>query len=273
MVLGNRSEISPEVLESFNLTGTRHIIAISGLHITIITVMLMYLLLAIGINRNKAFYLAVLAMAFFVIMIGLPPSAVRAAVMGGLVLLAVKVGRLNSSLNAIVFAAAAMLIINPDLLRHSVGFQLSFAAVLGIIYLFPILEKYSEKIIKSDLAAYRFVRSVILITLSAQIATLPILINSFENLSLSSILANVLILPIVPAIILGSFLAMAGGGVSLLLGQIISWPIWLMVTYQIKIIEYLAGCSWSAISIKIFPAWAFGIYYFLLAGFIWRKGK
>ncbi len=271
MVLGNRSEVSPEILESFNLTGTRHIIAISGLHITIITVMLMYLLLAIGINRNRAFYLAILAMALFVIMIGLPPSAVRAAVMGGMVLLAVKVGRLNNSLNAIVFAAAAMLVINPNLLRHSAGFQLSFAAVLGIIYLFPILEKYAEKIIKNNTAAYRFMRSIILITLSAQIATLPILISSFENLSISSILANVLILPLVPVIILGSFLVMAAGSVSLFLGQVLSWPIWLAVTYQMKVIEYLAGFSWSAVEIKNFPAWAFGIYYFLLAGAIWKR--
>ena len=271
MVLGNRSEVSPEVLENFNLTGTRHIIAISGLHITIITVMIMYLLLTAGINRNRAFYFAILLVTFFVAMIGLPPSAVRAAIMGGLVLLAIKVGRLNSSLNAIVFAAAAMLLINPNLLRHSVGFQLSFAAVLGIIYLFPILEKYSQKIIKNNTAAYRFVRSIILITLSAQIATLPILISNFENLSLSSILANVLILPLVPVIILGSFATMAVGASSLLLGQIVSWPIWLAVTYQVKIIECLAGFSWSAVEIKNFPNWAFGVYYFLLTGIVWRK--
>jgi len=273
MILGNRSEVSAEILESFNLTGTRHIIAISGLHITIITVMLMYFLLAAGINRNRAFYLAILLITFFVIMIGLPPSAVRAAVMGGMVLLAIKVGRLSSSLNAVVFAAAAMLLINPNLLRHSVGFQLSFVAVLGIIYLFPILERYSEKIIKSDLAAYRFVRSIILITLSAQIATLPILINSFENLSLSSILANILILPLAPIIILGSFLVMAASVSSPFLGQILSWPIWLAVTYQIKIIEYLAGFSWSAIAIKNFPVWIFAIYYLLLAGFVKLKIK
>ena len=273
MVLGNRSEVSPEILESFNITGTRHIIAISGLHITIITVMLMYLLLAIGINRNRAFYLAILAMALFVIMIGLPPSAVRAAVMGGMVLLAIKVGRLNNSLNAIVFAAAAMLVINPNLLRHSAGFQLSFAAVLGIIYLFPILEKYSKKIIKNNTGVYRFIRSIILITLSAQIATLPILISSFENLSLSSILANILILPLVPVIILGGFLVMAAGSVSLFLGQVLSWPIWMAVTYQMKVIEYLAGFSWSAVAIKNFPTWAFGIYYFLLAVFLAKNGK
>jgi len=273
MVLGNRSEVSPEILENFNLTGIRHIIAISGLHITVITVMLMYFLLAAGINRNRAFYLVILLISFFVIMIGLPPSAVRAAIMGGMVLLAIKVGRLNSSLNAVVFAAAAMLAVSPNLLRYSVGFRLSFAAVLGIIYLFPILEKYSEKIIKSDLAAYRFVRSIILITLSAQIATLPILINSFENLSLSSVLANILILPLAPIIILGSFLVMAASSFSLFLGQILSWPIWLAVTYQIKVIEYLASFSWSSIAIKNFPIWIFAIYYLLLAGFVKLKIK
>jgi len=273
MVLGNKTEVSQEVLESFNLTGTRHIIAISGLHITIITIMLMYFLLAAGINRNQAFYFAALLIAFFIIMIGLPSSAVRAAVMGGMVLLAIRVGRLNSSLNAIVFAAAGMLLINPNLLRHDVGFQLSFAAVLGIIYLFPILEEYSKKIIKNDTAAYRFLRSIILITLSAQIAALPILVGSFENLSLISVLANALILPLAPAVILGSFLVMAVGAASLFLGQILSWPIWLMVTYQMEVIDYLSDFSWSAVEIKNFPAWTVAIYYFLLVGFVWKINR
>ncbi|MCK5084417.1 MAG: ComEC/Rec2 family competence protein, partial [Candidatus Pacebacteria bacterium] len=110
MTLGVRSGISSETLESFNKTGTRHIIAISGLHMMIVSVVFMYLLLAIGLKRNYAFYFAILGIAFFVALVGFPPSAVRAAVMGGLVLFAVKVGRLNTAGNAVVFAGVLMLL-------------------------------------------------------------------------------------------------------------------------------------------------------------------
>jgi competence protein ComEC len=113
MTLGMKLGISDKVLDVFNKTGTRHIIAISGLHLTIIALILMYLLLAAGLNRNYAFYFAILGVAFFVALVGFPSSAVRAAVMSGLVLLAAKMGRLSNAGNAIVFAGVLMLLYNP----------------------------------------------------------------------------------------------------------------------------------------------------------------
>jgi len=256
MTLGIKSSISDEVLESFNKTGTRHIIAISGLHMTIVAVVLMFLLLAIGLKRNYAFYFAILGIVFFVALVGFPPSAVRAAVMGGMVLFAVKVGRLASAGNAIVFAGVLMLLYNPNLLRYDTGFQLSFSAILGIIYIFPRLDKIFEKY-----PDHLNIKSMLLITVSAQLATLPIIINSFGAFSLLSVFANVLILPFVPAVMLGGFLTIILASANLFLAQIISHPIWLVLSYQIEIIKFFAGFDFAYFNFEK-TGWLFVLGYY-----------
>ena len=236
MILGIKSDISSETLESFNKTGTRHIIAISGLHMTIVSVIFMYLLLALGLKRNYAFYFAILGIAFFVALVGFPSSAVRAAVMGGLILFAVKVGRLNSAGNAVIFAGVLMLLYDPNLLRYDTGFQLSFLAVLGIIYIYPrldlCLKKYPDHL---------KIKTMFLITISAQIATLPIIINSFGNYSVFSVLANILILPFVPIVMIGGIISITAGLVSLSIGQIVAIPILFILFLQLHIINFFAG--------------------------------
>ncbi|MCK5085722.1 ComEC/Rec2 family competence protein [Candidatus Parcubacteria bacterium] len=236
MILGVKSGISSETLESFNKTGTRHIIAISGLHMTIVSVIFMYLLLALGLKRNYAFYFAILGIAFFVALVGFPSSAVRAAVMGGLILFAVKVGRLNSAGNAVIFAGVLMLLYDPNLLRYDAGFQLSFLAVLGIIYIYPrfdlCLKKYPDHL---------KIKTMFLITISAQIATLPIIINSFGNYSVFSVLANILILPFVPIVMIGGIISITAGLVSLSIGQIVAIPISFILSLQLHIINFFAG--------------------------------
>jgi len=259
MTLAIKSDISKETLEIFNKTGTRHIIAISGMHMTIVALALIYFLLAVGLNRNRAFYFALLGIIFFVILVGFPPSAVRAAIMAGLALFAIKVGRLKNAGNAIVFAGVLMLLYNPNLLRYDTGFQLSFAAILGIVYLFPKLNSFFERY--SD---FLNIKTVFLITISAQVATLPIIINSFGNFSLFSVFANILILPLVPIVMLGGFLLIIIGFASLPIAQILSYPIWLILFYQIEIIKFFMGLPFGFMSFEKVGFWAIGVYYLVL---------
>lgn len=269
MTLAIKSDLSEEILEAFNKTGVRHIIAISGLHMTIVAVALMYILLAIGLNRNYAFYFSILGIIFFVTLVGFPPSAVRAAVMGGLVLLAVKVGRLTNAGNAIIFAGVLMLLCSPNLLRYDTGFQLSFAAALGIIYIFPKLDNFFKKY--PDLWGGK---AVFLITISAQIAVLPIIINNFGGFSLLSVFANILILPFVPIVMLGGFLIIIIGSASLTIAQILSWPIWLILFYQIKVIELFASFNFGYFSFEKMNIWLVVVYYGgLVLGLNYRDKK
>jgi competence protein ComEC len=259
MTLAIKSDLSEEILESFNKTGVRHIIAISGMHMTIVAVTLMYILLTIGLNRNRAFYFSILGIIFFVTLVGFPSSAVRAAVMGGLVLFAVKVGRLTNAGNAIIFAGVLMLLYNPNLLRYDTGFQLSFAAVLGIIYIFPKLDNLFEKY-----SNFLNIKTIFLITISAQAAVLPIIINNFGSFSLLSVFTNILILPFAPVVMLGGFLLIIISSANLLIAQILSWPIWLILSYQIKVINFFANLSFGFMEFNEFSFLFIGVYYLIL---------
>ena len=124
--LGDRFGLSDELKEKLNISGTRHITAVSGMHMIIMTQILLFLALGIGLWRGQAFYFVIIILIFYILMIGAPASAVRAGIMAGLLLLAQKLGRLRGAGRAVIFAAVIMLLINPLLIKSDVGFQLSF---------------------------------------------------------------------------------------------------------------------------------------------------
>lgn len=266
LLYGAKRGIPADLTEKFNITGTTHIVAISGYNITILAVLLLQITKSIGIGRKKSFWIALAGILFFVILTGAASSVVRAAVMGLLVLIATQVGRTSKITNALLLAAAVMLVFNPKILAFDVGFQLSFTATIGLVFLSPIFEKYFEK-----LPSMFGVKESLATTMSAIVLTLPLILYNFGRVSFIAPLANILILPVIPfAMALGS-LAVLGGIIYLGLGRIIGWLAWLVLSYIIKVVEILAAIPWaSGEAGKIH--WIFLIIFYLLIGwFIWWK--
>lgn len=262
LTLGVRGNFPQKVLDDFSRVGITHIIAVSGFNITLISTIVMSILLTLGLWRKHAFYFAVLFLILYVILVGAPASAVRAGVMGFLFLLAQRLGRLNYSANAIVFAAAAMLAINPRLLPYDVGFQLSFAAILGLVYVYPIFVKWFAKLPELGL-----IKNIVLLTLAAQVATLPLLMFHFSKLSLISPIANILVVPFIPLITILGFCGIIFGFVYWLFGWIFSWLIWPFLTLILKVSDYLAQIPYSFLELKM-QWWMVVIYYLVLIGFL-----
>lgn len=216
ILLGDKSDLAKEQRDVFSKSGLSHLIAISGLHISLISTYCLSLLLSLGCSRKKAFYFLLIFLFLYLSLIAWPPSAFRAYLMGSLSLLALHLNRKGSVANLLFFAAFVLLLINPFLLLADLGFQLSFLAVLAIIYLHPRLKEFFLKII-SKFKIRKFektinsVLDIFSITLSTQIMTAPILIRSFEQFSLVAPLSNLLVLWLVPFIIifliLGLFLS------------------------------------------------------------------
>jgi len=283
LLLGEKRGLPADLMASFSRTGTTHIIALSGYNITIIAVTLISLFNFFMLRRRLAFWLALATITLFVLMTGAAASVVRAAIMGILVLLAQQVGRLYSIRNALIFAGAVMVYLNPKVLVFDLGFQLSFGATLGLIYILPILQAWLEPKEEDSLLAQitgkkKFVesmgslKSILIATLAAQIAVLPLLVINFGQLSLIAPLANLLILPFIPMTMLLGFLGALGGLIFLPLGQIFGWITWLFLTYEIKIIELLARLPLAAVNFK----WNWlggGIYYAILIWLVWRFNK
>ena len=235
ILLGSRQNIPDNLKEAFNKTGTTHILAISGYNIMIISwAVLMGLIFFF--KRRTAFWISVVIIILFVILTGASASVVRAAIMGLLFSFAHGYGRLYNQRNSIILAGGIMIFYNPFTLVFDIGFQLSFAAVLGLIYLYPLINQRSDKI-----PGFGGLKEILFMTLSAQIAVAPLLVYYFGGLSPISLPTNVLILPFIPAAMLFGFLAGIGGMIFAPLGQIIGYAAWAVTTYQIEIVKVFSG--------------------------------
>ena len=272
IVFGGDQIISQDLKDRLNVSGLRHLVAVSGMNIVILSNIIMFVLIALGLRRGQAFYFALILIVIFIIMVGAPASAVRAGIMGGILLLAQKAGRLNNAGRLIVFTAAIMLAFNPLLLKYDVGFQLSFLAVLGIIYIQPILDGWLMKIIKKE--QLKFWVQVITMTLAAQVATLPILVYNFGRISFISPLANILIVPTISYMMAIGLIFNFGTIIWSFLGKILAWPTYFGLTYIIRLNHFLSQLPFSAKEIShVHWIWLVG-YYVLLFGFlIWYRKK
>jgi ComEC/Rec2-related protein len=237
MTLGDRQGLEANLKERFSRIGIRHIIAISGMHITIVAGMIISVLIqGLRLSNNFSFFSSVFLIFAYISMIGSPPSAVRAGIMACILLLAKKIKRDYFAWSALLFSASLMLAFNPLLLRFDIGFQLSFLAVAGILYLSPMIEKYLNKITKSESS---WLINIISITLGAQISTLPILIHNFGMIPIISPLANILIVPIVSFIIMSGFVGMIAGLISEIAGIFFSFPVYILLSYVLQLSNIL----------------------------------
>ena len=240
IILGDKRALSTEVRENFSKSGLSHIAVISGLHISIIVALLMFFLIFAGLNRNSAFYASGFFLFLYIILIGAPASATRAGLMGFLLLLSLKIGRLNKIANSLLLAAVILLLINPRLLRDDIGFQLSFLAVLGIIYIYPKIKRVLEKIFvfkkfKNNFSI--FIINTICITLSAQIITAPILLYNFGTVSLIAPVSNILVLWLLPFLLISLFAAIVLGLIFPSLSALFFLPAGFILKYILFIAE------------------------------------
>lgn len=234
ILLGSRQSMPDNLKEAFNKTGTTHILAISGFNIMIISWTVLTGLIYF-FRRRVAFWLSVAVITIFTVLTGASASVVRAAIMGLLLLFANGYGRLYDPKNSIILAGAAMVWLNPLALVFDIGFQLSFAAVVGLMYLYPKLDAKFKK-----LPTVGNLKEITLMTISAQAAVAPLLIYYFKNFSLVSLPTNILILPLIPAAMFAGFISGLAGMIYLPLGQVVGWFAWALTAYQIRVVELFA---------------------------------
>jgi len=277
VILGNKSAVSQDLKDKFRITGLSHIIAVSGMHIVILSSIVMYFLLLLGLWRNQAFYGAVTFILIYVALVGLPSSAIRAGIMGMIYLLGQKLGRQTMSSRIIVLAGILMLLFNPLLLFYDIGFQLSFLAVLGLIYFEPLVRNFIKFLLNKFLRLnlqkkYENLLMLFSVTLAAQIFTLPIIIYNFGNISFISPLTNMLILPVIYYVMLFGFLSSLIGTIWGSLGWLLSLPCYFLLSYVFWIIDIFSK-PW-AYKIVSNVSWIWIFVFYLISGVaIWFLNK
>jgi len=241
ILLGEANGLPDPIQQAFKDTGTAHIIAISGFNISIIAGIFIFLFSRLFGARRGAF-LAVLGIAFYTFLVGAGASVVRAALMGTLALFASQIGRRQLGLNTLAFVAAVMAVWNP-LFLWDASFQLSFFATLGLILYGDPLQHMAENLITRHFPQSNaqqistFLSGMFLLTLAAQITTLPIMAYQFKQISLVSLIANPFVLPVQPAVMILGGLAVILSLIFLPLGQLMAWIAWPLTAYTIRMVE------------------------------------
>ncbi len=269
ILIGDDNEIPPAIVAAFRATGTSHIVSISGFNVSIVISMVVPVLGRL-LNKRRAALIAIPAIFIYMLLTGASASVVRAAVMAILSLLGQLLWRRGFTLNTLCAAALIMLAIDPETLFDG-GFQLSFMATLGLVLYANRLTSGTQQALTRLVSLTRaeklsaLLADVFLVTLSAQITTLPILLANFRQLSLISLLANAIVLPLQPAAMI---LGMVGSGAGILapgLGRWVSLPAYALLTATLRIVEVLAQVPGATIPIYSFGALGLTAYYAGLA--------
>jgi competence protein ComEC len=267
ILLGIESSIPSTLYDTFNTTATSHILVISGFNITIIAGVLTASLSRL-MGKRRATPLVLAGIVLYVLLVGADAAVVRAGIMGGLGILALQFGRQSTAVVSLAAAALLMTAINP-LTLWDLGFQFSAMATLGLILFVPSFQARVENWLGRALGnawATRIgalLNDNLTVTLAAQLTTTPLVAYYFGRLSLISLFANFLILPVQPYI-------MTWGGIATLIGlvpglqpvaQVIAYVPWLCLTYTVWIVEAMAHLPLASLDLGRFaPGWLWGYY-------------
>lgn len=244
ILLGVKRNIPEDLLNAFKDTGLTHIIALSGYNVTVI-VNILAVVTVFWLGRRRSFFLGAVLVVLFVLMSGNPSSVIRAAIFSLTLLFGRTIGRMGDQTNLMLLAALVMVIANPFVLRYDAGFQLSFLAFAGLIYLSPWLKKAFERGKAAKLP--EGLRLTMSETLGAQFAVLPLLYFKFGNLSLIAPLANILVLWCLPLAMALIFATGLLGIIFMPLGKLAGFLLWPVLEYIIKITEILAKLPFASI--------------------------
>lgn len=204
ILLGGERGFSEQTIEEFRITGLSHLLALSGFNITILILFIFAVFRFLPKHINLI--LTLLSIAAFVLLTGASASVVRAAVMGLLSLFVLHFGSMGHPSYILLWSAFCIVLINPFLLFSDVSFQLSVAAVIGLIFFTPLWEKWFQKV-----PAALGLRDGLQTTMAAQITAVPLVAFYFQRVSLISPLANILVAPLIPVAMLCSFLTLLPG--------------------------------------------------------------
>lgn len=241
LLMGSRRGLPQHLTDDFKTVGLSHIMAISGYNITLVIVLVSGFFWFL--SKNIRVVVSSVFVIIFVIFVGMSASAVRAAIMGIIGLFALRCGRQYYASRGLLVATFFMSVWNPFILFFDAGFQLSALATLGLVYLYPLLEKRLKMV-----PEIFGIREVVGGSLSAQISVLPVLIWNFKQVSIVGVVANLFVLPLIPVTMLLGFLAVISGVLWSDLGRVIGFSAYLILKVIILIVELCAKMPFASVS-------------------------
>ena len=278
LLTGDRSEVSDKVTRDFRSAGLAHLLAISGLHVSLIGGIAMTVAVMI-FGRRRAFYLLIplTAVVLYAAIAGFAPPVTRAAIMFAVFILGRSTGRGSHTLAALALAALCMVAIEPSILA-SLSFQLSFAAMLGIAFVAPVLDGFTEvaptsgtqneRSVLTD-RIRRFVIGSLAVSFASTLGTLPLVALHFDAVPIWGGLATLLAVPAMPILIISSAMLVALGMFPFpLVTEIAAIPVYATTTYITRIAEFFAYLPPKPIESGSWSVWLTVAYYSIFAALL-----
>ena len=273
LILGKKEDLDKTTREVYAKAGAMHVLAVSGLHVGIIYLVLLGLLRQ---KQNKitrpvlVASIVIPALWGYAFLTGLSPSVLRAVTMFSFLALAQVLNRRSASLNTLAISAFILLLVNPYMIM-AVGFQLSYIAVAGIIFLYPVFEKW----LNPSNPVLRFLWQITALSLAAQLVTSPLSALYFHRFPTYFLFSNLLVIPAATIIVWGGLTLLTLGIVSsalgLLLGKILSMIIWL-VNQTLHWIATLPNADVHSLATTMLDTWIlYGLIFIVFLFFTTRK--
>ncbi len=279
ILLGDKAFMNSEIKEAYKNNGIIHILAVSGLHISLMGMGLYRLLRKIKLSNLTASFLAIIIMYLYGQMCGMSSSAFRAVFMFAIRMLAPLIGRTYDMLSSLALAELLLLIDKPLLVYNS-GFLFSFGAVLGIALVMPSLEFASLKVPDPLKAPLKFaddpdprhfenlinvIRSSLFVSVSVFLVTLPVYMSFYYTYPIYSIFLNLLILPMMTPLMMIGMGMMLVGDLIPMLGKIIGLSVHFILRMIGLLCDVASGIPGKTWYVGHAASWKICIYYILIA--------
>lgn len=269
LILGQRQEISADIVQDYQFSGATHILSVSGLHVGFIMMFVSFVLQPVPNTRSGSFFklIAVLiSLAIFAIISGLSPPVLRSVVMFSFLAIGNHLVRRVNTYHTLIVSIFLILLAEPYFL-FDVGFQLSYLALFFIIWLQPLADKVGNP--RNKILSY--IWKIILVSFAAQIGTLPLCLYYFHQFPGLFFVTNVLIIPTLSFIMLCGILVMAAAVFfepPLFLIQIFEYSIYIL-NKSIHFIASLESFVIRDISFNFY--YLIALYLFIISVIIWIK--
>lgn len=265
-LVGERRALPEKLDESLRATGLTHIVVASGYNLTVLVAASLRLFKKY--SRFLTAYMSYGLTLGFMAVTGLSPSMSRAGLVTGLGILAWYYGRKFHPVTLISLAAAVTLLMNPSYGQNNLGWQLSFASFTGVLLVGPIVSSYFFDNTKDNI-----IRQIFIETSSAWLITVPLIVLAFGQFSNVAILANLLVLPLIPLAMLLTFIAGLVGTVVPALAWLAGFPASIVLNYMTKVIFFLGDLTWAKTELQLSTVGvtAYYLVFFSIIVYMWRK--
>jgi len=273
LILGKKQELAKSTREIYAQAGAMHVLAVSGLHVGVIYLVLLWLLGQRNGKVAKPLLVAIIvipALWVYAFLTGLSPSVLRAVTMFSFLALAQVINRRSNTFNTLAISAFLLMIVNPYIIM-SVGFQLSYIAVTGIIFLYPVF----EKLLNPANPILRFFWQITALSLAAQLVTSPLSALYFHRFPTYFLVSNLLVIPAAMLVVWGGMALLSLGSISItlgtLIGKLLELVIWL-VNHALLWLTNLPFADINNLAPTILDTWLlYGIVTFVFMFFVFKR--